>query len=107
MNALRLLFTFLIIKHLNPEYYLCSFEIYFFLLRLIDLIKAIINENDIKVPTFSLFAEIISLICIMIYLELIELKFCNLNRNLKKYIEIRSINEYIINNLNIDENKEN
>ena len=107
LNALRLLFTFLIIKHLNPEYYLCSFEIYFFLLRFIDLIKAIITENDIKVPTFSLFAEIISLICIMIYLELIELKFCNLNRNLKKYIEIRSSNEYLLNNINNDENKEN
>ena len=93
LNALRLLFTFLIIKHLNPEYYLCSFGIYFFIVRLICLIDAIINKGDIKTNIYDLFVDVGSLIGVMIYLELIELKVYNLNQNLKKNIEMRSITE--------------
>ena len=32
LNALRILYSLIIITRLNPEYYLCSFEIYFFAL---------------------------------------------------------------------------
>ena len=36
----------------------------------------------------------------MVYLELIELNICNLNHNLKKNIENRSIDDYKIYELN-------
>ena len=36
---------------------------------------------------------ILSLIGFMIYLEIIELNFCNLNYNLRKYIDERSIRD--------------
>ena len=85
LNALRLLYSILIISHLNPEFFICSFEIYFFI---------------IKIEVYNSIAEIISLISIMVYLELIELNFCNLNHNLKKNIENRSINDYKIYELN-------
>jgi len=55
------------------------------------LIKAIIDNKNIKTEIFNSTAEIVSLICIMIYLEL---NFCNLNHNLKKNIENRGIFEY-------------
>jgi len=60
------------------------------------MFKAIIDDNNIKTEFFNSIAEFVSLISVMIYLELIELNFCNLNHNLKRNIEIRSINEYII-----------
>ena len=43
---------------------------------------------------YNVLTEIGALIGILIYLELIELKFCNLNHNLKKNIEMRSLSEY-------------
>jgi len=60
------------------------------------MIKAIIDDNNIKTEFFNSIAEFVSLISIMIYLELIELNFCNLNHNLKKNIEIRSVKEYYL-----------
>ena len=97
LNSLRLLFSLLIIKHLNPEYYLCSFIYYYFIIRLVYLIKTIIDDSDIKVTILNLIAQTISLICVMIYLELIELNFCNLELNLKKNIEARSLSESSLN----------
>ena len=100
LNTLRLLYSILIIRHLNPEFYLCSFEIYFFIRRFVGLIKALVDKNNIKNEVYNTIAEIVSLIIIMVYLELIELNICNLNYNLKKNIENRSINDYKIYELN-------
>ena len=100
LNALRLLYSILIIRHLNPEFYLCSFGIYFFIRRFVGLIKALIDNNNIKIEVYNTIAEIVSLISIMVYLELIELNICNLNYNLKKNIENRSIDDYKIYELN-------
>ena len=94
LNGLVLLFAILIIKHLSPENYLCSYEIYYFLNRLLALINSIIIGENIKVNIFLFLAECANLIGIIIYLELIEIKIFNLNRNLKTNIEERSILEY-------------
>jgi hypothetical protein len=102
LYAFGLLYSFIIIKNLNPEYYQCSIQLLYFIIRLIELINAIINNDNIGLKICRLFAEIISLISIMIYLEIIELKFCGLNNNLKKHIEIRSNKEYELANL-VDE----
>ena len=99
LNAIRLLYSILIIKNLSPEYYQCTFQIYYFFILLIVLIKSIINGEDVLLPLYNILAEISSLIGIMIYLELIELKFFDLNYNLRKNIEIRGLDEYNFNNL--------
>ena len=93
----------IIIIRLNPEYYQCSFQIFYFIIRLTELIRGIIND-DIYIPILNLISEIISLISSLIYLELIELKFCGLNSNLKINIVIRSKTDYEMNNLFIAEN---
>ena len=41
-------------------------------------------------------SELISIIAFCIYLEIIELRFCGLNRNLKRNISIRAISENFI-----------
>ena len=84
---------------MSPEYYYCSFEIYCSFIRLLCLINTIIYDGDVKTEIYNILAELGSLIGICIYLELIELKFCNLNHNLRKNIETRSITDYNINNL--------
>ena len=99
LNTFRTLYFILIIRHLSPEYYSCSYDLYYIIINVIGLIKAIINKGDIKLEIYDVFAEIGSLIAILIYLEIIELNFCNLNHDLKKYIENRSNDEYNINNL--------
>ena len=53
---------------------------------------------------YNIFAQISALIGIMIYLEFIELKFCKLNQNVKRYIETRSIIELNSVNESFDEN---
>lgn len=49
---------------------------------------------------FYILEQIFALIGNLIYLELIEIKVYNLNQNVKRYIEMRSINDF--NSLNED-----
>ena len=39
---------------------------------------------------FDFLSQVFSILGTIIYLELIELNFCNLNHNLKKYINLRA-----------------
>ena len=107
LNAVRLLYYILIIRHLTPEYYLCAYQLYYIINKFISLIKAIINDGNIKLEIYDILTEIGNSIGILIYLELIELKFGDLNYNLKKHIELRSISEYSLNNLDNEEDNEN
>ena len=109
LNTFRILYFILIIRHLSPEYYSCSYDLYYIIINVIGLIKAIIKKGDIKLEIYDVLSEIGSLIAILIYLEIIELNFCNLNHDLKKYIENRGIDEYNIDNLynEIDNNENN
>ena len=76
-------------------------------MELIFLIKLNISESYIedevsfqnRISLLNIMAYIISLIGFMIYLEIIELNFCKLNYNLRKYINDRGIkdSEIIIN----------
>ena len=50
------------------------------------------NGNAFK-NSFLISCFFIELIMILIFLEIIELNFCGLNKNLKKNIEFRSLNE--------------
>ena len=97
--ALSLACEFLIIKNLDSFFVLIADIIYFEIERIIgyeeakkDLIKFIIIQV----------AEIIALMSCLIYLEVIELRFCGLNHNLRKNISLRGINDTneIMSNLN-------
>ena len=93
-----LYFDMLIINYLTPMHFIFSSLIYLFLSKLIELIRKNIktrqffNKEDI-IYYYDFSAYIFSFIGFMIYLEIIELNFCNLNYNLRKYINKRSIED--------------
>ena len=68
---------------MNPECYLCSWELYYFFIRLLGFITSLIQNKHILLEFFQLLAEIASVTGILVYLELIELKFFGLNYNLR------------------------
>jgi len=88
-----LYFDILVIKYLTPMHFSFCNLIYLLLTRLTDLISSIINNNFTFNILFKIAPFICSFIGFLIYLELIELNFCNLNYNLRKYINERSIED--------------
>ena len=89
INFFEILCEILIIYYLNPIYVLIRNNFYNFVLRImVVLIRAKIDIGAYITPRFFIleFAEILALIGECIYLQLIELKFCNLNINLNKSI---------------------
>ena len=106
LNFLRILYSILIIKHLSPEFYLCPACIYFLIIKILDLINRIIGKENISPEIFNIMAEFVSIFGTMIFLELIELKFLNLNLNIRKNIELRSMIEYQIFNTNEEDENE-
>ena len=88
------LFSMLIIKYLNPAYFICSSSFYYFLLRLLRIIVSFIKKEDVENNEYlDFFIEIFSILGILVYTELIELNFCELDYNLKKNIIKRSMKE--------------
>ena len=91
------LFLFKIVQHLNPIYKSFSFPVFYFLEKIILLYK--VNDNQpLKYVNESFFLDLSSdaaaIIIFLIYLEIIELNFCDLNKNLRKYIITRSKNDF-------------
>jgi len=94
-NFFSLYFDILIINYLTPMHYIFSTLIYLLLNELIKLIKNKIQEgsffdNDINkyISILHISAYFCSFIGFMIYLEIIELNFCKLNYNVRKYYSI-------------------
>ena len=84
-----ILFLFEIIQYLNPIYQSFSFPLVFFIQKLILMYQ--INSNEpVKYLNASFFinlsSDISAIIGFLIFLEIIELNFCGLNKNLRKYI---------------------
>ena len=63
------------------------------LIKNYNKINEFVGNND-KEIIFDLFVYIIITFGFLVYLEIIELDFCNLNYNLKRNITIRSIEDY-------------
>ena len=61
------------------------------------IINLIDRQTEIAEIIISFTCLILEIIFILIFLEIIELNFCNLNENLKRKIEERAINEEIYN----------
>ena len=93
LTALYYFFSFLIVKFLSPEYFVSSDSILYFIIKLICLIYYLATNTLKNDFIFDCLTQLFSLLGTIIYLELIELNFCNLNYNLKKNIKIRAKNE--------------
>ena len=85
----------MILKHLDPNAMLVNINFNYFFSRLISYIKNKASKRFMLVEQFILleFCEIFAIVAYMIYIELIELKFCKLDYHLRKNIEQRSMSE--------------
>ena len=100
-----LYFDMLIIKFLTPVHIILYGSLYYFIIKLIDIFyhkiktsyffKGSGEMDNIKFCMYILdfSGNFIAIFGFLIYLEIIELGFCKLNYNLRKYIEKRSIND--------------
>ena len=79
----------ILIKYLDANNILISHDLYYFTKRLIIFILNKVDEKYLTVTQFFLcqFMEIMYIIANLIYIEIIELKFCGLDYDLKKNIE--------------------
>ena len=88
------LYSLLIIKKLSPEYFICSNSIVHFFTKIVTKFTSLFTKEIHKNYSLSeIIAEFFSIIAIIFYLELIELKFCGLNYNLKKNITSRCLED--------------
>jgi len=89
------IFYIYIINQLRPEFIICSDSLSFNLFELIDLFYFIFKKTEFKFYKFySMISQIFCFLGSMIYLELMELKFCNLNYDLNKIINRRAIIDF-------------
>ena len=106
-SFLIITFEFSIIKYLNPNYILMSDNIYFEIVKLDDFfIKYPENLENWFYFLISQLAEILEFIGCIIYLEIIELRFCGLNKNTKEKIKIRALSDVINSDNSIYSNEE-
>jgi hypothetical protein len=101
-NFCSLYFDMLVIKNLTPMHFMFGSFIYVSLTNLTQIVIIKINENknkkevddyQPKIELLNVLAYFCTFIGFMIYLEIIELNFCKLNYNLRKYIYVRSIKD--------------
>ena len=98
-------YNILIIQYLTPIHTIFYGSIYYFIVKLFALFYNKIKtnhfyngkqKNDEKrfyISLLELFGNFITIFGFLIYLEIIELGFCKLNYNLRKYIEKRSLDD--------------
>ena len=88
----------MMIKYLDPNYILINKNVSYFLEKFIYYFFIIKCNEEYGIFSFFIIDEIqllISIISNLIYIEIIELKFCELDYDLKKNIEIRCEKEKI------------
>ena len=96
----------MILKHLDPNAMLVNVNFNYLFSRLITYIKNKADKKFMTIPQFILLelCEILAIVAYMIYIELIELKFCRLDYDLKKNIGHRGLQESLQNSIyNIDD----
>ena len=99
LNFLTTYYIYVIYKKLRPTYYFLMYRIAILIVSILGFINGLINDKMDSVNTSLKISELLSLICYtlgaMVYLEFIELNFCNLNFYTKRNIKIRSNTEII------------
>ena len=106
--ALKSFFYLLTIEHLTPFHVISMPTFYLFFIHIVLGIYTIINEKDKIIANMEniileIMACLFGLIAFSIFLEFIELNFCECNFNLKRNIVQRS-NKEINNNNNDNDN---
>ena len=92
-NGLYKLFLLKYVQNLNPVFKSFSYSLIYIMHKFILVFQVKSNEpmKYLNARFFLDFAsDFAAIIGFLIYLEIIELNFCNLNLNLRKYIIIRS-----------------
>ena len=89
-----------IFEKFNPMYLIFSFPVYYFIQKIILIIttaikeKSFFSKDQINYINFKfsldISGDIFSIIGFLVYLEIIELHFCNLEFNLRRYIMKRA-----------------
>ena len=89
----------MILKHLDPNAMLVNVNFNYIISRTLTYIKNKGKKEYLTVAKFVLLqiCELLAILAYMIYIELIELKFCKLDYHIKKQIEQRGIKESIVN----------
>ena len=95
-NGFYMLYLLKYVQNLNPVFKSFCFPLMYFFEKIILLFQVKRNE-PMKYLNARFFldtaSDITAIIGFLIYLEIIELNFCNLNKNLRKYIILRSEDE--------------
>ena len=100
----------LVIYFFNPNYVLVRDNLYYGIIRLIFII---VNnktfEQDISLTQFIILetSEVLSIFAYGIYLEIIELRFCKLDRYLKRNIIKRSEKEKRLKSMSVNDSNDN
>ena len=89
INSLKILFDIFIIRDLSPFHLFAKYEIYYIMIQIILLCHHFI-DNFKTFYFVEISSDIICFFGVLIYLELIELRCCNLSFYLKKNIIKRS-----------------
>ena len=108
LKALLHFSIIMIIRYFDPNMLLVSFNFYYFTKRLIEFI---VNEgNEIYLTHIQFYLhqaeELISIIANLIYMEIIELRFCKLDHDIKRNIYLRGSLEYVDNIFEEDEDED-
>ncbi len=98
MNTLIYLSQIIMLKRLDALILIVNNAFNYFFGRIVKLLSLITRgeAGNINLKLFFLeeFQEILCIIAYMIYMEIIELKFCGLDYDLKKNIQKISIKDY-------------
>ena len=101
------LYQMIIIKFLSPEYFICSYNIFYFIIELANIIgNYIFGKSFEKSKIYNLLAEFFAIIGTFIYLEFIQLKCCGLDYYLKKNIYKRGEKESNIEQLYLNDDQD-
>ena len=110
LNLISFYFNLLIIERLDPFYLIPIETCYYTIYQLIDFFVTFYKTNKMSNIRclIEISSDLICIFCCSIYLEIIELHFCDLDQNIRKNIILRGLEEDKLNELQIREsiNKE-
>ena len=92
-SFLSLMCEIFIIKYLNPNFLLMSDNVYYIITKIIQFYQSKKRKHIVIRYIIIQIADIFEFFACLIYLELIELRFCGLNKNIKRKIIERSESE--------------
>ena len=106
MNIIIKFSQIMMIRHFDPNMLLVTSNFYYFNQRLIEFIVNRGDENYLTHIQFFLYQieELISIFANLIYMEIIELRFCQFDYDLKKNIQERGDMECIVLEDDLDNN---